>query len=124
VNRLPHTAGPSGEAGPNRRGPEAAASEAVSAPWRVPHPPWLRPTDLAALAQRFPPLEPGQVRQLALAFHQGSTPVEILLLGLTGAGLAPAAAQQLIADLRLLRDRRSQATTPSTTTASGTAVLP
>jgi hypothetical protein len=88
-------------------------SEGVRAPHQAPGPPWLDPADLEALAQRFPPLDAAQVRQLALAFDQGSTPVEVLLLRLAGAGLAPPAAQQLIVDLRLLRERRSRATTPS-----------
>jgi hypothetical protein len=39
------------------------------------------------------------------AFQQGSTPVEVLILGLADAGLAPAAARPLIAELRGLRDR-------------------
>ena len=59
------------------------------------------------------------MRQLALAFNQGSTPVEILLLRLAGAGLAPPAAQQLIVDLRLLRERRSRANTPSAAAEGG-----
>jgi hypothetical protein len=79
----------------------------------VPDPPWLQPADLEALAQRFPPLEAAQVRQLALAVRRGRTSVEVLLLRPAGAGLAPPAAQQLIADLRLLRDRRRRATSPS-----------
>ena len=119
MNPQPHPPDSSGEAGPDRPETEAAASEGVRAPWRAPHPPWLRPADLAALAQQFPPLDAAQVRQLALAFDQGSTPVEVLLLRLAGAGLAPPAAQQLIVDLRLLRERRSRANTPSAAAAGG-----
>jgi hypothetical protein len=77
---------------------------------RVPHepprPPWLQPADLEALAERFPPLDASQMRQLALAFDQGTTPVEILLLRLEGDGLAPPAARRLIVELRLLRKTR------------------
>src|SRR5919199_1031382 len=71
-----------------RRGRRAAAGRPAPATWPS--------------AQRFPPLDAAQVRQLALAFEQGSMPVEVLLLRLAGAGLAPTAAQQLLVDLRRL----------------------
>ena len=124
MNRQPDHADSSEEAGPDRPRPEAeaGASEGVRAPYQAPGPPWLQPADLEALAQRFPPLDVAQVRQLALDFDQGSTPVEILLFRLAGAGLTPPAPQQLIADLRLMRERRSRATTPSAA-ASGEAAV-
>ena len=112
MNRQSHHPDSSEEAGPDRPEAEADVSEGVRAPHQAPGPPWLDPADLEALAQRFPPLEAAQVRQLALAFEQGSMPVEVLLLRLAGAGLAPTAAQQLLVDLRRLRDRRHRKTTP------------
>ena len=114
----PHPPDSSGEAGPDRPETEADTSEGVRAPHQAPDPPWLRPADLAALTKRFPLLDAALVRQIALAVHQGRTSVEVLLLRLAGAGLAPPAAQQLIADLRLLRDRRRRKTTPSAAAAS------
>jgi hypothetical protein len=57
------------------------------------------------IALLLPPLDAAEVHRFALALHQGSTPVEILLLSLVDAGLAPTAARQLLAELRALRER-------------------
>ena len=108
-----HNPDSSEEAGSHRREAGADDAQGMHASRPAPSPPWLQAADLEALAERFAPLAAAEVRQLALDFDQGSTPVEVLLLRLAGAGLTPPAAQQLIVDLRLLREQRSQKTTPS-----------
>ena len=62
-----------------RRG-TADEAAGVRAPRWASDPPWLRPADLEALAPRFAPLGSAEVRRIALAFAQVSTPVELLLL--------------------------------------------
>jgi hypothetical protein len=50
---------------------------------------------------------------MALVLAEGSTPVEILIVRLVAAGLAPPAARRFIAELRLLRERSRPRTAAS-----------
>ena len=95
----------SGEAGPRCREAEAGGPQIVRAPRRAPGPDWLRPSDLGALADRFAPLDVAQVRHLAFVLAEGSTPVEVLIMRLTAAGLALGDARRFIAELRSLREQ-------------------
>ena len=113
MDNQPCTSGSSGQAGPDRSETDADRAQVGRTHHQLPFPPWLAPVDLEALAQRFPPLDAWEVRQLAIDLHQGSTPVEVLILRLVGAGLASAVARQLPAELRDLRDRPGRQTTPS-----------
>jgi hypothetical protein len=97
--------GASGEAGPQCRETEAGESELVRAPRWAPRPEWLRPSDLDALADRFAPLDVAQARHLAFVLAEGSTPVEVLIMRLTAAGLALPDARRFIAELRSLREQ-------------------
>ena len=73
----------------------------------------MRQSDLDALAQRFAPIDATQARHVALLLAEGSTPVEMLILRLVGAGLPQGTARRLIAELRALRERARQPTTSS-----------
>ena len=95
----------SGEAGPQCREREAGESELVRGPRWAPRPEWLRPSDLDALADRFAPLDVAQARHLAFVLAEGSTPVEVLIMRLTAAGLALGDARRFIAELRSLREQ-------------------
>ena len=105
TDATPHDQSSARQPAPERREAEADQSALVRPVRWTPIPPWLRVADLEALAQRFAPLDLAQARHLALVLAEGSTPVEILILKLVDAGLAPSQARQFIAELRALRDR-------------------
>jgi hypothetical protein len=104
-----------GNAYANRLSAEAAAdlseiavdpSDRPSAPRRAAYPAWLRVSDLEALVQRFAPLDLGHAHHVALVLHEGSTPVDMLILRLVTSGLAPCEARRFIAEVRDLRQQR------------------
>lgn len=105
-----HTHHSSGDTGPDGSDTDADQPWPARTPGRAPEPAWLRQSDLDALAQRFAPVDAAQARHLALLLAEGSTPVELLILRLVGAGLSHAAARQFIAELRALRERPRQPT--------------
>ena len=95
----------SGESAEDSSEADADDSALSRGPRRARDPAWLTPSDLDSLVQRFAPLDFAQVRHMALVLAEGSTPVEILILRLVGAGLTPSTARRFIAELRLLRER-------------------
>ena len=110
MNGTNHNQNSSEDPGPDESDGNADPPGPARPPRRAQNPAWLRQSDLDALTQRFAPIDATQARHVALLLAEGSTPVEMLILRLVGAGLAQCTARQFIAELRGLRGRTRQPT--------------
>ena len=112
MNGTNHNQDSSEETGPDGSDGDADQSGPARTPRRAHDPAWLRQSDLDALARRFAPIDAAQVRHLALLLAEGSTPVEIIILSLVADGLPQCTAKRFVAELRGLRERAREPTSP------------